>query len=125
MSQLISIVMMLIVVELSWLWDLYPDLKLTLSHYYVQRWYYFHRLFTCINKLVFSNGLQLLTNRIYQGPNMAMVDKFMMDIRRYTASVSGCTSPDAIILVGVSYYSHFSNGFSLFSFKEDRGPILL
>ena len=33
---------------------------------------------------------------------MGMVDKFVMDIMHYTASVSGCTSPTGIIMFGVS-----------------------
>lgn len=31
-----------------------------------------------------------------------MVDKFMMDLRDYTASVSSCVAPAGIILFGVS-----------------------
>lgn len=33
---------------------------------------------------------------------MSMVDKFVMDIKDYTASVSGCMSPVGIIMFGVS-----------------------
>ncbi|KAJ0111310.1 hypothetical protein Patl1_01242 [Pistacia atlantica] len=33
-------------------------------------------------------------------PRVTMVDKFLKDIRDYTASVSDCTSPDGIILFG-------------------------
>lgn len=38
----------------------------------------------------------------WQGNQMAMVDKFVIDIMNYTASVSGCTSPTGIIMIGVS-----------------------
>lgn len=43
-----------------------------------------------------------------------MVDKFLKDIRDYTASASDSMSPDAIILFGVS---PLSTGFSLFQLK--------
>ncbi|KAK4845048.1 hypothetical protein QYF36_000182 [Acer negundo] len=33
-------------------------------------------------------------------PKAEMIDKFLMDIKEYTASVSDCTSPDAIIMFG-------------------------
>lgn len=33
-----------------------------------------------------------------------MIDKFVLDIKSYTASMSGCTSPQAIIMIGVSFY---------------------
>lgn len=41
---------------------------------------------------------------IYQAPPGpgSMIDKFVMDIRSYTSSVSGCTSPAAIIMIGVN-----------------------
>ncbi|KAL7191685.1 hypothetical protein ACSBR2_023715 [Camellia fascicularis] len=35
-------------------------------------------------------------------PQVLMVDQFVMDIREYTASVSGCTSPAGIIMFGGS-----------------------
>ncbi|KAK9995351.1 hypothetical protein SO802_020037 [Lithocarpus litseifolius] len=35
-----------------------------------------------------------------KGNQMAMVDKFVIDIMNYTASVSGCTSPTGIIMFG-------------------------
>ncbi|KAF3436912.1 hypothetical protein FNV43_RR19665 [Rhamnella rubrinervis] len=36
-------------------------------------------------------------------PQEAMVDKFVMDIRNYTASVSGCMSPASIMMFGDQY----------------------
>ncbi|KAF5476531.1 hypothetical protein F2P56_003278 [Juglans regia] len=38
--------------------------------------------------------------RSVKEPRVAMVDKFVMDIKDYTASVSGCTSPVGIIMFG-------------------------
>ncbi|XVF08678.1 hypothetical protein REPUB_Repub07fG0023800 [Reevesia pubescens] len=34
-------------------------------------------------------------------PQGSMIDKFVMDIKSYTSSVSGCTSPLAIIMIGM------------------------
>lgn len=51
----------------------------------------------------------LITNSIFhshQVPQKALVDKFLMDIRSFTASVSDCTSPAGIILFGVSWGSN-------------------
>ena len=39
---------------------------------------------------------------IYQARQGSMIDKFVMDIKSYTSSVSGCTSPLAIIMIGVT-----------------------
>lgn len=46
-----------------------------------------------------------------------MVDKFVMDIRNYAASVSGCKSPASIMMFGVSQL--FFNSFPLVFFPRN------
>lgn len=49
-----------------------------------------------------------------------LVDDFVMDIKEYTASVSGCTSPAGMIMFGVSWCSTV---FLLYLSKLDPFPI--
>ncbi|XVE56556.1 hypothetical protein DITRI_Ditri04bG0020500 [Diplodiscus trichospermus] len=44
------------------------------------------------------DAIPLLQQR--KAPQGSMIDKFVMDIKSYTSSVSGCTSPLAIIMIG-------------------------
>ncbi|KAM3704243.1 hypothetical protein ACJW31_04G161500 [Castanea mollissima] len=45
-------------------------------------------------------NLERQIGELLKEPQVAMTDKFVKDIKKYTASVSGCTSPVGIIMFG-------------------------
>ena len=44
---------------------------------------------------------------LHQKPCISLVDKFVMDVRDYSAAVSGCTSPTGIVMFWVSFCREF------------------
>ncbi|KAK8690841.1 hypothetical protein V6N13_074367 [Hibiscus sabdariffa] len=45
-------------------------------------------------------GRDVITHRMKEGPGITMVSKFLMDIKNYTASVSGLVPPEGMIVFG-------------------------
>lgn len=99
-----------------WLSDSFQDLKLMLFLFYHRKrwnfltntpswWLMLLEIYQLMCLVEFVEGkLTWRTLLIYQAPlgPRSMIDKFVMDIRSYTSYVSGCTSPAAVIMIGVN-----------------------
>lgn len=74
-----------------------------ITHHYSYIFFYYSYFHLRYVSLSFKINKRIHT--CYQEPLAVMIDKFVIDIREYSTSISGCRSPAAIIMFSVSRYS--------------------